>query len=797
MWRFTRFNNRLNTLKVGLLGTVGLLVVYACSDSSTGPSNGALWTEGSGVIEFYYPDSVKYPWGAPSLARMAPARGVSGIGMHANLLSPTTAAFSSATSLPMYTHSTVPFNPEADPKVNVATGDDKLTKDIPIGFTFNFYGQDYDLINIGSNGIVGFGRTISANLRDTTFFMRDGCCSGQLLPSNDFNNNIIAIAQGDWNPTLATSIRVETRGNAPNRRFLVQFTNVMESSGNGRLTAQLVLYERSNDIVIHTTNLTTTIKSRLLTQGIENLTGTEADFVPGRNRALFSLTNDAVKFSRTAVNKAPAITPPADFFVAFAPGSCTATADIGIATADDDAPGVAISAVRSDNLALDAAYPRGVTSVKWTATDAEGLTASATQNVTVSDNEKPSITAPADISKRVDLGTSLAFVDVGTATATDNCDDVPVKVTGSRVGAPLNARYSIGTTTITWTATDGSGNSSSATQTVTITGNAAPVITPPANISVNTDAGACYATLNPAAPEVKDDTEGVTIVGQRTDLGDLNGRYLKGVLTTIKWTATDADGLTSSWNQTVTVSDKELPVVTAPASREVVNTPHLASAAVSVGSATAEDNCLVAKISGARSDLLPLESAYPVGVTKITWTAMDGSGNAGSALQTITVRDNEAPSLVVPADKWVNATSPSGAVVTFDVAADDNVGVVSVSCWQRSGSLFSIGPARVKCDASDAAGNSASKEFGVKVLGAQEQVGNLTDYVMSLGLSNGVQNPLVNQLRAAGDPSADACKKIDDFMRMVSAKNSGVPSASASYMLLEARRIKSVMGCAG
>ena len=57
---------------------------------------------------------------------------------------------------------------------------------------------------------------------------------------------------------------------------------------------------------------------------------------------------------------------------------------------------------------------------------------------------------------------------VGTATATDNCGVASIVGTRSD-GRALTDNYPVGTTTITWTATDSSGNTATATQTVTIT----------------------------------------------------------------------------------------------------------------------------------------------------------------------------------------------------------------------------------------------------------------------------------------------------------------------------------------
>ncbi|HCU10728.1 MAG TPA: hypothetical protein DGB72_01215, partial [Gemmatimonadetes bacterium] len=259
--------------------------------------------------------------------------------------------------------------------------------------------------------------------------------------------------------------------------------------------------------------------------------------------------------------------------------------------------------------------------------------------------------------------------------------------------------------------------------------------------------------------------------------------------------ATDAEHLTSSASQTITVSDKQKPSVTPPSSVSVGNNHGLASAAVSVGSATAEDNCHEVTVSGARSDGGALGALYPVGVTTITWTATDASGNSASGTQTITVSDIEPPTIIVPADIAVNATSSSGAVVTFAVNATDNVGVTSLSCDHNSGSVFQIGYTSINCVASDAAGHTTTGTFGVDVRGAAEQLANLVKDVLSFGLMNGTTNPLINQLRSVSGTDPQSCKKMNDFISMVTKKGRDMSPEDSAYLITEATRIENVMGC--
>jgi uncharacterized repeat protein (TIGR01451 family) len=77
----------------------------------------------------------------------------------------------------------------------------------------------------------------------------------------------------------------------------------------------------------------------------------------------------------------------------------------------------------------------------------------------------PAIACPAGVTAGTDPGLASAVVDAGSATASDGTP--PVAVTGTRSdGAALAAPYPLGTTTITWTATDADGRAASCTQSV-------------------------------------------------------------------------------------------------------------------------------------------------------------------------------------------------------------------------------------------------------------------------------------------------------------------------------------------
>jgi hypothetical protein len=179
----------------------------------------------------------------------------------------------------------IDYAPEAGPFANVVLlGDDATSGLLPIGFEFEFFGNTYTEFNISSNGFIGFDAG-----------MPNGCCSGRLIPSNDGINNIIAVAWTDLNPTQGGQISYETRGTAPDRRLIVSFNQVpWFFNGPGIVTSQVILYEGSNNIEIHTDEQPA---GKTYTQGVENAEGTVAAFLEGRVEASFGLDDDAVLFT--------------------------------------------------------------------------------------------------------------------------------------------------------------------------------------------------------------------------------------------------------------------------------------------------------------------------------------------------------------------------------------------------------------------------------------------------------------------------------------------------------------------
>ena len=98
---------------------------------------------------------------------------------------------------------------------------------------------------------------------------------------------------------------------------------------------------------------------------------------------------------------------------------------------------------------------------------------------------------------------------------------------------------------------------------------------------------------------------------------------------------------------------------------------------------------------------------FPIGITPVTYTAMDLEGNSVSASFTVTVQDTTPPVIAPHANMTADATSASGVVVNYESPTwTDDVDVSGTAiCQPASGSTFPIGPTTVTCTATDAAGN--------------------------------------------------------------------------------------------
>lgn len=108
---------------------------------------------------------------------------------------------------------------------------------------------------------------------------------------------------------------------------------------------------------------------------------------------------------------------------------------------------------------------------------------------------------------------------------------------------------------------------------------------------------------------------------------------------------------------------------------------------------------------------------YTLGTTNVTLTVVDNNVDHATATcsSTITVHDNQIPSISCPAPKTISCTGPAGAAASFTPTTFDNCPAVTSSCSPTSGSTFNFGPTPVTCTALDSSGNHASCTTAITV----------------------------------------------------------------------------------
>ena len=165
--------------------------------------------------------------------------------------------------------------------------DDVWSPKIPIGFSFCYYGNTYTELQVGVNGQLHFGTTVSTDPNGDLWEINTN------LPNNtDLPGNTICAVFRDIDPSKiqAPATRVRTEGSAPCRRMYITWYNTplfknfdqptfcTQQPAPADQAFQAILYEGSNIIEVHikkSTSLACWNDGRGIV-GIQNENATEA-----------------------------------------------------------------------------------------------------------------------------------------------------------------------------------------------------------------------------------------------------------------------------------------------------------------------------------------------------------------------------------------------------------------------------------------------------------------------------------------------------------------------------------------
>ena len=301
-------------------------------------------------------------------------------------------------------------------------------------------------------------------------------------------------------------------------------------------------------------------------------------------------------------------------------GSRSATVTPGAATGSDIcAP---LSSLTTHNTG---SFPRGTTSLTYTAIDHVSLQASCSSTVTVVDTKPPTISCP--VTKTAECtGSSSALVTPDPATATDVCAGVTIDQADP-------ATFPMGSSTIGYSVKDEVDLSASCTSSIVVQDTTPPEITCPATIVAECQ-GNRHATVVPGDATATDICAGVVVTDPPSASFPLGSSF-------VTHSAEDAVGLTDSCNAEIKVVDTIAPVITCPA--PVAREPDDLTCGVTFNGfpTVVSDVCDPTPVV---TSSLPVTGSTPGPVTfdrigdhTIAFTATDQSGNQTSCNWKVTV----------------------------------------------------------------------------------------------------------------------------------------------------------------
>ena len=407
---------------------------------------------------------------------------------------------------------------------------------------------------------------------------------------------------------------------------------------------------------------------------------------------------------------------PANLNLTTATGLCTAVANWATPTTSDNCGAVITQTLGPPS---GTSFSIGTTNIVYTAHDSAGNTKTCSFNVVVTDNQPPVIqNCYTNITANNDLGSCGAVINWVTPTVTDNCPNPSIVQT---TGLASGSLFPIGTTTITYIATDAAGLKDTCTFDIIISETEAPIINNcPSNIVMGASANACGVVVNWANVSVSDNCPNATLT---QTAGLANGSFFPIGLDTITYIANDAYGHSDTCTFTVQVIDNVAPIISnCPANINVNNSPNICGAVVSWGMPTVTDNCgaILTQTTG-----LANGDTFPAGITTVTYVAHDSAGNTASCSFTVTVTDTEPP-IILNCPTNINVSNDAGlcgAVVSWTLPTiTDNCPNPLIANNISSGSFFPLGTTNVNYTVTDVSGNVTTCDFSVTVIDSENPI---------------------------------------------------------------------------
>ena len=197
-------------------------------------------------------------------------------------------------STDQYTVTSIPYNPpfsySGGTGVSVNT-DDVWSSPITLPFNFCFFGNSYNTVWVGSNGVLTFSDP------GTSYCPYSFSAS---VPSSSLITNAIFGAYHDIDPAVCGNVYYEITGSYPCRTFVFKFDHVCHFHCTSlQTTQQIVLYEGTNVIEVYLEDkpVCTSWNSGNAVVGIQNSDGSVGYTPPGRNTGAWTAHHEAWRFT--------------------------------------------------------------------------------------------------------------------------------------------------------------------------------------------------------------------------------------------------------------------------------------------------------------------------------------------------------------------------------------------------------------------------------------------------------------------------------------------------------------------
>ncbi len=329
----------------------------------------------------------------------------------------------------------------------------------------------------------------------------------------------------------------------------------------------------------------------------------------------------------------------------------------------------------------------------------------------------------------------VIFTPDATATATWSVPTALDNCTATNLTSTHNpgATFSVGITSVTYTATDAYDNENFCQFLVDVRqiapgGNCnddskGPTFTncPP---NQNVQATSNMTPVTWLAPTPNDNCKPIAMVASHVP-----GQGFPIGATTVVYTATDGKNNSSSCSFTVTVTaenrclnDTQNPVITSCPANIFVSLNSAINGAVAIwNQPKVSDNCGVVSFSSNYAS----GSIFPAGSTTVTYTAKDAANNTSTCNFTVTVGSDPCPGDIsapvisgCPADINILTTGTSSTATWTAPSATDSCTPITVNNNYSPGAAFPTGATQVRYQFSDKKGNTSECTFKVTVQNA-------------------------------------------------------------------------------